>query len=122
MKVEFLVLILTEVEIADRVLRQFFGFLLLLGLGGSFDSVRVLGSELDSLAHQELHNEDVQVVLAANKLSLLLLAGEGVSHQADLHREPVGVLRVLQFGAFFIVDLDDLLEGVTKEEVVIGHV
>lgn len=116
-QVKFLVLVLTHHHVTEVVLLLDLAlrFFLLL----RFNRSGVLRGELNGFLHENLHLEDVKVVLFADHFSLLFLPSKGVAHQTDLHCQPVGCLRMLQFGALGIVDLDDLLQGVAEQEVVV---
>lgn len=82
------------------------------------DCFFVLGCKVDGLLDKRLDHEDIKVELFTDHLSLLFLASEGVADKAQFQREPVWVLRVHELGPLFKVDLNDLFEGITEQEVV----
>ena len=131
LQVELLLFILTHIHVAKIVtcalLLALFSLFLLLSLScgrlffGS-DGLRVARSEVDGLLDERLHHEDVQVEFLTNELRLLLLASEGVANHADLGRQPARIHWVLQLRALLKVNFNDLLEGISKQKVVVGLV
>jgi hypothetical protein len=75
-----------------------------------------------SFLNKVLHSVDVEVEVFFDETRLGLGTTERITNHRKLEVEPVGGHGVLQLGALLKVKLDELVDHVTKHEVVLGFI